>query len=373
MTMKKVSYSDAVISANDIKAVTLATKNGWGKNHNLYIKKFEEKFRKIIGAKYALAVSSCTGAIHLALSSFNFPKNSEIILADSNWIATLSPIIHLGYKPVLVDVDIKNWCIDPKKIENKITRKTKCIIATHLYGNLCDMKSINRIAKKYNLKVIEDCAESLGSKINNIYTGNFSDIACFSFHGSKTITTGEGGMLITKHKKYFDRAEILNNHGRTKDKYYGFLADEIGYKFKMTNMQAAIGLSQLNRLKEKVVKKREIFKNFKKLLSDLDLSFNPENPGEYNSFWMTTIVFNKKYKINVFKLLGYLRKKKIDSRTFFPPLSLMKKFKNSKKNKNSYFLYRNSINLPSPLGLTNNQAKIVSFHIKKYLKKYNGR
>tara|TARA_B100000902_G_C27317661_1_gene922361 strand:+ start:2570 stop:3679 length:1110 start_codon:yes stop_codon:yes gene_type:complete len=369
MPMKKISYSDAEISKADIAAVTFAAKKGWGKNYNFFIKKFEKKFKKIIGAKYSLAVSSCTGAIHLALHSFKFPKNSEIILADSNWIATLSPIIHLGYKPVLVDVDIKNWCIDPKKIERKITRKTKCIIATHLYGNLCDMKSINRIAKKYNLKVIEDCAESLGSKIDNIYTGNFSDIACFSFHGSKTITTGEGGMLITKHKKYFNRAEILNNHGRSKNKYYGFLADEIGYKFKMTNMQAAIGLSQLNSLRDKVLKKRAIFKNYKKLLGDLDLNFNPENLGEYNSYWMTNIVFDKKYKINIFKLLDFLKKKNIDGRVFFPPLSLIKKFKNLKRNKNSYYLYKNSINLPSPLGLTYSQAKKVSQNIKQFLKK----
>lgn len=369
MTMKKVSYSDAKISTNDIKAVTLATKNGWGKNHNLYVKKFEEKFRKIIGAKYALAVSSCTGAIHLALSSFNFPKNSEIILADSNWIATLSPIIHLGLKPILVDVDIKNWCIDPKKIENKITKKTKCIIVTHLYGNLCDMKSINKIAKKYNLKVIEDCAESLGSKINDINTGNFSDIACFSFHGSKIITTGEGGMLITKHKKYFDRAKILNNHGRTNKNYYGFLANKIGYKFKMTNMQAAIGLSQLNRLKEKVLNKRVMFKNYKKFLSDLELNFNPENSGEYNSYWMTNIVFDKKYKINIKKLMNYLKKRNIQTRYFFPPLSKMKLLKAKKNNKNAMFLYKNSINLPSSLTLRQNDIFYVCNEIKKYLKR----
>ena len=216
-----ISYSNAQLTKKDFIAVQNAIVGGWGANYNRYIKRFEKKFSKKINVKYGLATSSCTGAIHLAIS-FNLKKGSEVILADTNWVATLSPLIHLGLKPILVDVDIKSWCIDPIKIEEKINKNTSLIIATHLYGNICDMKKILKIAKRNNIYVLEDSAESLGSKINNKYCGTIADIGCFSFHGSKTITTGEGGMLVTNNKKLYEKSRILNEHGRTKKEHESF-------------------------------------------------------------------------------------------------------------------------------------------------------
>lgn len=363
-----ISYSDAQISTNDCDMVSDAMSKGWGENSNKYINSFEKKFAKKLKVKYALATSSCTGAIHLAISALKLPKNSEVILADINWIATLSPIIHLGLEPVLVDVCLDNWCIDPLEIEKKITKKTSLIIATHLYGNICNIKDIKRIAEKYKLYVLEDSAEALGSKINNKYCGTLMDVGCFSFHGSKTITTGEGGMIVTNNKQIYNTCRILNNHGRKDKEYKLFTSSYVGYKFKMTNLQAALGLSQLKSLEVKIKKKRMIFNWYKKYLADIRVKMNVENTLEYNSYWMTNIVFNEQYKINPKKLMNYLEKKNIQARLFFPPLSKMKFMRKKSINKNALFLNKNSINLPSSLNLKQKDVMFVCKSIKNYLK-----
>ena len=370
-----ISYSNAQLTKKDFIAVQNAIVGGWGANYNRYIKRFEKKFSKKINVKYGLATSSCTGAIHLAISSLNLKKGSEVILADTNWVATLSPLIHLGLKPILVDVDIKSWCIDPIKIDEKINKNTSLIIATHLYGNICDMKKILKIAKRNNIYVLEDSAESLGSKINNKYCGTIADIGCFSFHGSKTITTGEGGMLVTNNKKLYEKSRILNEHGRTKKEHESFTSSYAGYKFKMTSFQAALGMSQLENLESKVTKKRKIFHWYKQGLKDISVSMNIERPNEYNSYWMTNIVFDKKYKINIKSLIKFLKKKNIETRPFFPPLSKMRILKKKGiNNKNSIFLHNNSINLPSSLILNKKQIFFVCNEIKAYLNKNcNGR
>ncbi len=368
--MKKIiSYSDAQISKKDTALVAQAMRNGWGRNNNKYVNLFEKKFAKKLNVKYALATSSCTGAMHIAIAALDLPKGSEVIMADSNWIATLSPVIHLGLKPVFVDVKLDNWCIDPDKIKKKINKKTSLIIATHLYGNACEIKMINRIAKKNGIPVLEDSAEALGSKIDNKLCGTLSDIGCFSFHGSKTLTTGEGGMIVTNKKNIYEKCKTLNNHGRTAKEYKLFTASYIGFKYKMTNLQAAVGLSQLKELDKKILKKREIFKNYKRNLSDIKIKMNNEKKKEYNSYWMTNIVFDEKYKINVKKLINYLEKRNIQARPFFPPLSQMKFFKLKKFNKNANLLHKNSINLPSSLNLGQNDILYVCNSIKEYLRK----
>lgn len=369
--MKKIiSLCDAQISIKDNALVSKAMRNGWGEKNYTYVHLFEKKFAKKLNIKYALATSSCTGALHIAIAALDLPRGSEVIMADSNWIATLSPVIHLGLKPVLVDVRLDSWCIDPFEIEKRINKNTSLIIATHLYGNVCEMKMINKIAKKNKIPVIEDSAEALGSKINNKFCGTLSDIGCFSFHGSKTLTTGEGGMIVTNKKNIYEKCKILNNHGRTAKEFKFFTASYIGFKYKMTNLQAAIGLSQLKDLNKKISKKRKIFKTYKKNLLNINIKMNTENRSEYNSYWMTNIVFDKKYKVDIKKLMNYLEKRNIQTRPFFPPLSQMKLFKLKKNNKNAYSLHKNSINLPSSLTLRQNDILQVCNLIKKYLKNY---
>jgi len=365
---KKISYSAAQITKKDLISISEASKDGWGSNHNKFVNKFEKDFAKKIKVKFSLATSSCTGALHIAISSLNLKKNSEVLICDSNWVATLSPIIYENLTPVFVDADYNSWCIDVKKIEKKITKKTKLIIVTHLYGNIADIKEIIKIAKKHDLFVIEDAAEALGSKLNGKMCGTFGDIGCYSFHGSKIITTGEGGMLVTNNKSIYKRCITLANHGRELKKYHTFVADRIGYKYKMTNLQAALGISQLKNLEKKLKKKKFIFETYKNNLKNLKIRTNIISINNINSYWMTNIVFDLKYKINISKLINYLKKFNIESRSFFPPLSMMKMFK-TKPKKNSLMLYKNSINLPSSLIMKKSDMVYVSKKIKEFIKK----
>ena len=291
-----------------------------------------------MNSNYSIATSSCTGALTIAISSLKLKKGSEIILSNINWIATVSPIVNLGYKPVFCDVEYKNWCIDPSKMENLINKKTGAIIVTHLYGNLCDMEKIMKIAREKKIPVIEDAAEALGSKYKKKYAGTIGDIGCFSFHASKSLTTGEGGMLITNKKKIYDKAKKLSDHGRSKNNYSSYLADEIGFKFKMTNFQAALGISQLKRFKKIISMKRKIFQYYKNGLKTLNFNFNYQDKNDYNSYWLTSIYVNKNKNFSFKNFRKYMLKAKVDVRNFFPPLSKLKMFRSRKNTEILYCL-----------------------------------
>lgn len=366
--MKKISYSDAQILKSDLISISKAAEDGWGSNHSKYVEIFEKKFAEKLKIKFALATSSCTGALQIAISSLNLKKGSEVIICDTNWIATLSAIIHSNLTPVFVDANYKTWCIDPKEIEKKISKKTKLIIVTHLYGNIANIKEIIKIAKKHKIFVIEDAAEALGSSFKGKMCGTFADIGCYSFHGSKIITTGEGGMIVTKNKKIFERCKILSNHGRELKKHHSFISSRIGFKFKMTNLQAALGISQLKRLDKNIKKKEYIFKLYKKHLGKIAFQTNLNFKMSINSYWMTNIVFDSKYRVNIKKLIKFLQKFNIQSRPFFPPLSMMKMF-NKIPQKNSLKLYENSINLPSSLNLTKSEIVYVCKKINQFVNK----
>ena len=355
------------ILKSDINLASKAIKDGWNKKHTYYLNKFENKFKKKISAKFAIATSSCTGALTLALASLKLKKGSEIILSNLNWIATVSPVVNLGYKPIFCDVDLKNWCISVDQIKKKITKKTAAVIFTHLYGNLCEINKIKKYLKEKKIYIIEDAAEALGSKINGSYAGTFGDFGCFSFHASKTITTGEGGMLITNNSKLNKIAKKLSDHGRSKKNYKAYFADDIGFKFKMTNPQAALGISQISRLEKILNRKREIFNYYKKNIKYDFLDFNFEDNGVKNSYWLTSIHVRKK-KFNFKKFQKYMMAKGVDIRGFFPPLSTLPMFKSKEIFKNSSILFSNSFNIPSHLSLTKlDQNKIINL-INNYFK-----
>ncbi len=357
---KFIPIAKPQILKSDIDLASKALKDGWNKKHIFYLNKFENKFKKKLSAKYAIATSSCTGALTLALASLKLKKGSEIILSNLNWIATVSPVVNLGYKPIFCDVDLKNWCISTDQIKKKITKKTKAVIFTHLYGNLCEISKIKKYLKKKNIYIIEDAAEALGSKVNGLYAGTLGDFGCFSFHASKTITTGEGGMLITNNSKLNKIAKKLSNHGRSKKNYKAYFADDVGYKFKMTNPQAAMGISQISRLDKIIKRKREIFNYYKKNIKYDFLDFNFEESGLTNSYWLTSVHVKKK-NFSFKKFKNYMMIKDVDIRSFFPPLSTLPMFKRKEKFKNSNILFSNSFNLPSYLSLTNSdQDRIIN-------------
>jgi perosamine synthetase len=348
--MKKIHYTKPSITDLEVQYATDAAKNGWGEKCYDYIYKFENLFKKHLGINHAIATSSCTGALHMGLSAIGVEYGDEVILADINWIASAAPITYLGAKPVFVDILADTWCIDPSKIEAAITPRTKAIIAVHLYGNLCDMDAIIAIGKKHGLYVIEDAAEAMGSVYKGKKAGSIGDFGVFSFHGTKTITTGEGGMFVTNNTALFEKVNILNSHGRNPKNPKQFWAETVGFKYKMSNLQAAIGCAQMERIDELIDRKREIFFQYHSQLFGIDgLSMNPV-PNLVDTqygYWMPTIVFDKKLNIERETLLSAFKDNNIDGRVFFYPLSSLPMFEEKQENIISYAIFERAINLPS--------------------------
>lgn len=348
--MKKIYYTKPSITDLEVQYATDAAKNGWGERCYDYINKFENLFKEHLGVNHAIATSSCTGAIHMGLSAIGVEYGDEVILADINWIASAAPITYLGAKPVFVDILADTWCIDPSKIEAAITPRTKAIIAVHLYGNLCDMDAIMKIAKTYNLYVVEDAAEAIGSVYKGKKAGSIGDFGVFSFHGTKTITTGEGGMFVTNNPDLHEKVSILNSHGRNSKNPKQFWAETIGFKYKISNIQAAIGCAQIERCNELIERKREIFFEYHRLLSKVEgLMMNPipTSKDTQYGYWMPTVVFDKKINLERSTVLDAFKKHDIDGRVFFYPLSSLPMFEEKRENDVSYDIFERAINLPS--------------------------
>ena len=299
--------------------------------------------------------------MQIGLDALDIGPGDEVVLADTNWIATASAIVHLGAKPVFVDILPNTWCIDPKNVQDSLNSKTKAVIATHLYGNLCEVQKLQKICQDSNIILIEDAAEAIGSSIGSNKAGSMSDFSTFSFHGTKTITTGEGGILATDNPETYHKALTLSNHGRRKNQNKQFWPDEIGYKFKMSNIQAAIGLAQLERIETLVRRKREILARYKDNFSDLSaVAMNPEHPGTVNGAWMPNVVLDKSLGIDQKRLLDVFSAQNIDARVFFWPLSSLPMFKENLSNKHSYDLPNRSINLPSFHDIRDDQINLIS-------------
>ena len=346
--MNRIYYAKPSITELEIKYAADAASKGWGDNCYNYISRFENQFKEYLGVKYAIATSSCTGALHMGLSAIGIKPGDEVILADINWIASAAPITYLGAKPVFVDILPDTWCIDPSKIKPAINSKTKAIIAVHLYGNLCDMDEINQIAQKHNLYVIEDAAEAIGSVYKGKKAGSIGDYGSFSFHGTKTITTGEGGMFVTDRQDLYDKVLTMSNHGRSSHNPKQFWPEIIGYKYKMSNIQAAIGCGQLERVNELVARKRYIFNKYKKLLSNTPkLTMNTEKESTINGYWMPIVVFEKSKNFDRDAFFDICKKNNIDGRQFFYPLSSLPMFDKIQENTVGYDMFKRAINLPS--------------------------
>jgi perosamine synthetase len=366
---KKIYINKPSITQLEIAYVNDAVSNGWGEKCYDYIYKFENLFSNYFNVKHALATSSCTGAIHLALMAMGIKEGDEVIVPEITWIASVEPVLYIGAKPVFVDVLKDTWCIDPESIEKAITTKTKAIIAVHLYGNVCDMDSILAIAKKYSLKVLEDAAEGIGSEYKGRKVGTIGDTGVFSFHGTKTLSTGEGGMLTTNNVELYEKARILNDHGRnSKDpENKMFWMRNYGYKYKMSNLQAAMGCAQTERLDELINKKRQIFFWYKDLLKDFPCALNPEPIGTRNGYWLPTLIFDESLKLDREELFNYFKNLNIDSRPFFFPLSSLPMFESCKNNKIAYGLYERGINLPSYHDLSYNQVNLIISSLKQFI------
>ena len=346
-TNSRIHYTKPSITELEIRYATDAVTNGWGERCYEYIQRFESLFKQHLGVRHAIATSSATGALHMGMAGIGIGPGDEVILADINWIASAAPITYLGAKPVLVDILPGSWCLDPAAVEAAITPRTKAILAVHLYGNLCDMDALGAIAEKNGLHLIEDAAEAIGSVWHGKRAGSMGAFGAFSFHGTKTITTGEGGIFVTNDDALYERVLTLSNHGRARGETRQFWPERFGYKYKMSNMQAAIGCAQLERIDELVDGKRRVFESYHRALSDLPLSMNPEPPGTVNGYWMPTIVVDEGVTFDRETLLRAFQADNIDGRVFFWPLSCLPMFEPRPQHAVSHSLSRRAMNLPS--------------------------
>ncbi len=315
------------LGGNEFNYLMDAFLSTWISSKGDYILRFEEEFSKYCFAgmkkNFGVAVSNGTVALHLALVALGIGEGDEVIVPDLTFAATVNAVLHAGATPVIVDIEQDSWCIDPKEIEKAITPKTKAVIPVHLYGQPCDMKSIMDIAKKHNLLVIEDCAEAHGAEFEGQKVGTFGDVGCFSFFANKVITTGEGGMCITANQELADKMRTLRDHGMSKTKRYWH--DCVGFNYRMTNLQAAIGLAQLERI-DLILKEKENLENlYKKQLEKFDnIHFQLSDiPGRKKITWMISILYDGDKE----KLMQNFTDNKIEVRPFFYPLSDMPIYK----------------------------------------------
>ena len=345
---QRVAYTKPSITETEVRYATDAARNGWGEHCYDYLNRFEAQFRQYIGIKHAIATSSCTGALHLGLAALGVGPGDEVILADSNWIASVAPVVHLGAKPVFVDILADSWCLDPGQVEAAVTLRTKAIIAVHLYGNLCDMDRLLALGERHGIPVIEDAAEAIGSRWEQRRAGSRGRFGSFSFHGTKTRTTGEGGMFVTDDDDLFETVLTLSNHGRARGQRKQFWPDVVGYKYKMSNLQAAIGCGQLERIAELESRKRAILQRYRELLAECDgVTLNPEPPGTVNGAWMPTAVFAPDVGVTRERLQAWFAGANIDARVFFHPLSSLPMFAGYAGGALAADIAARAINLPS--------------------------
>ncbi|MHB8580203.1 MAG: DegT/DnrJ/EryC1/StrS family aminotransferase, partial [Ignavibacteriaceae bacterium] len=311
----KIPIYQPTLDGNEKKYVNECIDTSWISSRGEFIPRFENDFRKFIGVEHATAVSNGTVALHLAIVTLGIGPGDEVIVPSFTYIASVSTIAITGATPVFVDSLEDTWQMDPKDVKNKITIHTKAIMAVHLYGHPCEMDELVRIAKENNLFLIEDCAEAFGSTYKKKHVGTFGDLATFSFYGNKTITTGEGGMVVTNDETLYDRAYHLKMHGLAK--YRQYWHDVLGFNYRMTNICAAIGLAQLEKANEKIHNKRQIAKWYNDALKDLPIKHHGEYGEVFHSYWMYSIlVGSPKMRED---LREYLKGKGIETRpTFFP-------------------------------------------------------
>ena len=356
---RKIPIAEPKLGNEELTNVIEAVKSGWISSKGDFILDFEEKFSKYFGADFGISTFNGTTALHLALEALDIKTGEEVIVPTLTFIASANAVKYTGAKPVFVDSHPDYWCIDPAKIEEKITKKTKAIIPVHLYGHPCDMDAISQIAKKHDLHIVEDCAEAHGAEYKGKKVGAFGIINCFSFYGNKIITTGEGGMCITNDDELAEKMRLLRDHGMSPQKRYWY--DVIGFNYRMTNLQAAIGVAQLEKLDKFVEKKRKIARIYNHSLKDVEgLKLPPEMSWAKSVYWMYSILVTNDFGMNRDDCIYKLANSEIDSRRFFYPIHTMPPYKENKKYPTAEKLSYEGLNLPSSVKLTEDDLKRIA-------------
>lgn len=341
-----------------------AVRNGWyGKAAYHYVETFEREFAQYHGRAHALMTPNCTTALHLLLAGLGIGPGDEVIVPDCTWVGSTACITYQGADTVFADIDPHHWCLTPASIERAITPRTKAVIVVDLFGNMPDWDGIRALCDARGLLLVEDAAEALGSVYKGTRAGKFGVGSSFSFHRTKTITTGEGGMLLIDDEALFQRCKFLRDHGRAPGTYYN---TEITFKYMPFNVQAALGLAQFHRIDELVGKKRWILEGFRQRLTDIpDILLNPEPEGGVNGVWATALVFGPSTGMTRDLALQELPKLGMPTRPFFYPLSSLPAYpgREAQGRRDNPVAYRTSehgINLPCALNLTEGDLDAVS-------------
>ena len=367
-----VPVNEPFFNGNEKKYLNECIDSGWISSEGPFIQRFEDDMASYVGRKYATACSNGSAALDIAVAALELNEGDEVIMPSFTIISCAQSLVTRGVKPVLVDSDLKTFNMKVEEIEQKITSKTKAIMIVHIYGLTVDLEPILEIAKKYNLRIIEDAAEMHGQTYNGKKCGSFGDISIFSFYPNKHITTGEGGMVLTNNEALDKRAKSLRNLCFTSDR---FIHEELGWNYRMTNMQAALGVAQLEKIDKIVEKKRWIGHTYNKLLKDIDVISLPIVNTEYceNIYWVYAVMLKDGYPKTAKEVMAELGEYKIGTRPFFYPIHKQPVF-----NKmglflddvlpNSEKLYEKGFYIPSGLALTEAQIEEVSIALHKVLK-----
>jgi len=369
---KYVPVSEPNITKIEKEYMQEAIDSTWISSTGKFINLFENSFSDYLKVKHSISVSNGTVALHLALLALGIGEGDEVIVPNFTYIATANAVMYTGAIPIFASFKNETLNIDDESMVKLITNKTKAIICVHLYGNSCNIKRTQEIAKKYNLYLIEDAAEAIGTEYNGQKIGSYGDISTFSFYGNKTITTGEGGMVVTNSDILADRVKILKDQGMSRVKRYWF--EEIGYNYRMTNIQAAMGYGQMQRINELVEKKVENAKIYDELLkNESGIKFIKTEDNSKNSFWMYSIILDEydDEKRNV--LMDELKRRGVETRPFFYLMTEMPPYKNYRKDNQDYSLKckisNSGINLPSSTMLDKQDIEFVCSNLIEVMRK----
>lgn len=343
-----------------------AVKSGWNNRNSDYIQALQRSFADFVGTEHALATSSCTGALHLALAALGLGPGDEVIVPAITWVASASAVAYTGATPVFVDVNQENWTLEPEAVKARLNPATKAIVAVHLYGFMADVRQLRDLADAHGLYLIEDAAPAIGATLAGRKAGTFGHFGCFSFQGAKLLVAGEGGMLVTDSPELFAKAVKLQEHGR---KPGTFWIDELGYKYKMSNLTAALALGQLERVQPQIVKKRMIATWYREeLINQEGLEFQQELPSSQSIHWMTSLRLTGSASGKRETLALHLRDLGIDTRPVFPNISKFAFWgEDSQQFKAADAIADDGINLPSGVRLTQADVRFVSKAIREYL------
>ena len=366
-----------LLNGNELQYIEDCIKTNWISSKGKYVDAFENKFSQYCGAKYGVTASNGTTSLHLALASLGLKKDDEVILPAFTMISPAFAIVYCKAKPVLVDAEPDTLNIDPNLIEEKITEKTKAILPVHIYGHPCEMDPIKKIAEKHGLFIVEDAAEAHGAEYKSKKVGGIGDIGCFSFYANKIITCGEGGMMITNNEKIATRARHLRDLSFKNEEKRIYLHSEIGYNYRITNLQAAIGLAQFERIDQLAEMRRKNARLYNKQLKEVNgLKLPTEKSWAKNVFWMYSIQVEPDFGISRDELMKELAEKGIETRPFFIPMNKQPVFKKMNLFKNESYpvaeeLSQKGLYLPSSSGLKTDELDYICKTITKIKKSHN--